>query len=72
MPRKKTPAKTKTKSSWTVLATLIAEYGEACRDDEAKYGGDPLSIPEIEAQLTLARAKIEVHLAHMQQQEIES
>lgn len=52
-----------------VLRQLIADYVECARADEIKGGGDPLAIPEIEAELNLARTKLEIHIAKLARDE---
>lgn len=66
MPRKK---KVLTPTKWNVLRSLIVDFAGWAREDEMKGGGDPLSIPEIEAQYALARTKLEVHIAKMERGE---
>lgn len=61
--------KRKEPTKWDVLRQFIVDYAEWCRADEMKGGGDPLSIPEIEASLSLARAKLEAHIAKMIREE---
>lgn len=46
-------------SKWSHLRALITRYGEACRADAMKGGGDPESIPEIEKELELAKFRVD-------------
>ena len=48
---------------WSRLFELIEEYAQATAVDAFKGGGDPNSIPVIEAELTLARAKVDEQVA---------
>lgn len=59
---KKTPDRA---DGFDELMELVKDYGECCRADEMKGGGDPYDVPLIEAQLELARIKLEVHVARM-------
>lgn len=65
MKRKRQPKPNK----WEQLGTLIAEYAEAYVADSWKGGGDPESIPLIEAQLEVARLKLEEHIRVMRRDE---
>jgi hypothetical protein len=42
---------------------LIAAYTEASIQESWKGGGDPLDVPVLEAELALARLKLEAHIA---------
>lgn len=53
---------------WADLIELIRELIEVSRADEVKGGGDPASIPEIEAQLSEASAKLENHIEKMKRE----
>lgn len=53
---------------WETLVALIEDYAEASVQDAWKDGGDPLSIPEVEAYLALARAKLNGHIAFMKRE----
>ena len=61
-------ARRKKSDRWDILATLIVEYGDACRADEMKGAGAPEDADVIEAQLVLVRAKIDAHMAKMQRE----
>lgn len=50
---------------WTELMQLVREYAEAETADSWKGGGDPVDIPLIEAQLELARVRLEAHVTKM-------
>ncbi len=50
---------------WNKLLVLIYEYGEACRADEMKGGGDPTYMEVVEAEFKLARARVEAHVTDM-------
>lgn len=58
MARREIPRKPTVASKWEQLIAAIAVYGDACRADEMKGGGDPESLPVIEAQLQLATARV--------------
>lgn len=66
-PKKKRTAKKAAKKvdPWIRLAQLITKYADAAIDDSWKGGGDPDSIPVIEAQLQLAAAELTAHIALM-------
>jgi hypothetical protein len=50
---------------WEQLGALIRDYGEWCRSDEMKGGGDPEYMPVVEAELALARARLNAHINEM-------
>jgi hypothetical protein len=52
---------------WLKLWRLILNYGNACRADEMKGGGDPLDIPIIEMELKLARDKLGLQYDRMRE-----
>lgn len=59
MPRKKKESKP---DQWNALVGLIAQYGEMCRADEMKGGGDPADAQVIEAEFALAQARLNAHI----------
>jgi len=75
MSRKKKPVDGTTlkenarQKAWHTLRELIAEYKEAAIGESWKGGGDPLDIPVLEAQLTLAEMKLHCHIEQMKREE---
>jgi len=47
------------------LIHAINAYADACRADEVKGGGDPASIPEIEARLKRTQQQLAFHIQRM-------
>lgn len=60
--------KAKSPNKWEQLSTLIQEYADAQEADSWKGGGDPDAIPVVEAQLQLARARLNAHIWTMQRE----
>lgn len=66
MPRKKQTPPTK----WERLVSLIQDYADAQEADSWKGGGDPASIPSIEARLVLARAELNEYIEVLQREDL--
>ena len=56
-------------SAYDVLRRLIRMYGNACRMDEMKGGGDPADYDAIETEMKLARMRLESHITKMEREE---
>lgn len=59
----------KQRDDWQILPDLIAAYAAAVVADSWKGGGDPADYPVIEAELELAKAKLETHIAKLRRQQ---
>lgn len=47
---------------------LLVDYDDCVRADEMKGGGDPIDIPEIEANLAKSRARIEAFILRLKRE----
>lgn len=53
---------------WEGLIELIQAYGDACRADETKGGGDPADFDVIEKECELATLKVNSYIEKMKRQ----